>query len=132
MEQMTLAQRRDEQIVEAVVVIVAYGNTEAEHGNREPRLTGHVGKRSVVIVVVELQRGRTAVWMAGEVFAVDQDDVRISIVVVVNEPASGTHGLGKPLFTEGAVVVSEVDACLGGDVVEGHDLGVRSGRQENY
>ena len=57
--------------------------------------------------------------MAGPVLAVHEQDVGPAVVVVVDEGAAWPHGFGKPLFPEGAVVVGEVDAGLGGDVAEG-------------
>ncbi len=92
-------------------------------GMASPALRGYVGERSVVIVVIELQRGGAAVGMSGKVFAVDQQDVGIAVVVVVDESAAWAHGFGQILLAEGAVVVGEVDAGLGGDVVK-VDLGV--------
>ena len=70
------------------------------------------------IVVIELQRGRASVRMAGKIVAVDQDDVGIAVVVVVDEGAARAHGFRQPLLAEGAVVVGEVNSGLCGDVAE--------------
>ena len=61
--------------------------------------------------------------MAGEISAVNQDDVGIAIVVVVDERASRPHGFRQPLLSERAVVVCEVNTRLRGDVVEVNGLG---------
>ncbi len=60
--------------------------------------------------------------VAGPVVSIDQQDVGEAVVVVVDEGAAGAHGFRKPLFPESSVVVSEVDAGLGGDVAEGDVL----------
>ena len=66
--------------------------------------------------------------MAGPVLPVDQQNVGPAVVVVVDESAAGAHGFGQPLFSEGSVVVGEVDAGLGGDVAEGDCALARRGR----
>ncbi len=105
-------------IVEAVVVVVADGHAESEHRHGESGFARDVGERAVVVVVVKLQRGRAGVGVSGKIVAVDQDDVGISVVVVVDEGAARAHGFRQPLLSEGAVVVGEVDSGLGGDVAE--------------
>ena len=67
----------------------------------------HIGERAVVIVVIELERGRRPL-MAGKIFAVDQQDVGIAIVIVINESASWAHGFRQPFLSEGSIVVEEV------------------------
>src|SRR5262249_17506841 len=100
MKKMALTQRRDEKIVEAVIVIVADGDTETEHWNSKPSLVGHIRKSAVVIVVVKLQCGGSAMRMTGPVVAIHEEDVGISVVVVIDEGTSGTHGFRQPLFAE--------------------------------
>ena len=121
---MALAQRGDEDVVKAVVVVVAHGNAESEHGNRQPRFARDVGECAVAVVVVELQRGRAGVRVPGKIISVDQKDVGIAVVVVIDEGAARPHGFRQPLLSEGAVVVGEVDARLRGDVAEVNLLGV--------
>jgi hypothetical protein len=57
-----------------------------------------------------------------KVLAVDEQDVGKAVVVVIDEGAAGAHGFREPFFSEGSVVVGEVDARLGGDVAEGDVL----------
>jgi len=83
-----------------------------------------------VIVVVELERGGAAAGMSGKILAVDQDNVRVSVVVIIDEGATRAHGFGQPFLAEGTVVVGEVNPGLGSDVAE-LDLGVGGGSQEN-
>src|SRR5437667_12668090 len=122
MKQMALTERGDEKIVEAVVVVVANRNPHAEHWNRESGLRGNIGKSAVVIIVIEL-RGRLWTLMSGPICAIGKQDVGPAVVVVVNEGAARAHGLGEIFFSEGAVVVGEVNAGSGGDVAEA-DLAV--------
>ena len=56
--------------------------------------------------------------MTREIVAVDQDNVRISVIVIVDEGASGSHCFWQPFFAEGSIVVGEVDAGLSSDVTE--------------
>ncbi len=65
-EEMALAERGDEEVVEAVVIVIADGNSQAEHGNGEPGFASDIGESAVVIVVVELQRGCGALACPGQ------------------------------------------------------------------
>ncbi len=79
-----------------------------------------------MIVVVELQGGRAVRRMgrrvARRVLPVDEQDVRVSVVVVINERTARTHRLRQPFLSEGSIVVREVNARLGSDVAEGNGL----------
>jgi hypothetical protein len=57
--------------------------------------------------------------VAGPILAVDKQDVGKAVVVVIDEGAARAHGFREPLFSEGSVVMGEVDTGLGGDVAEG-------------
>ena len=104
-----MAERGDEDIVEAVVVVIADGNAHAKHFNGEASFLRDVSECAVVIVVIEGQRGAMA-FLAGPVFSVDQEDVLPTVVVVIEESDAGAHCFGQPFFTGGGVVVSEVDS----------------------
>jgi hypothetical protein len=56
--------------------------------------------------------------MPGKIVAIDEENVRIAIVVIVNESAARPHGFRQPLFSECTVVVGEVDSSLRRDVTE--------------
>ncbi len=116
-KQMALPQRGDEKILKAIVVVIAHGHSQTEHGNRQAGFASDVGEASVVVVVIQLERGGCT-RMAGPVFAIDQHDVGPSVVVVVNEGAARAHGFGKIFFSKSAVVMDEADAGLGDDVAE--------------
>ena len=125
---MALPKRSNEDVLWAVVVVVTNGDAEAEDGNCESRFCSYIGERSVVIVVVKLGRGRGA-RMSRPVLPVDQQNVRPAVVVVINEPATGTHGLGQIFFSKGRVIVREMDSGLGSDVAEGDLSGGGEGDQ---
>src|SRR3954452_20118319 len=102
---MTLTDSGDENVVEAVVVIVAHCRAESEERNAEAGFTSHICECAIVIIVKELRRGGAVFLMAGPVLSVDDEDVGIAVVVVVDERAAGAHCLRQPFFSERAVVV---------------------------
>jgi len=53
-KEMTLTKRADENIVVAVVVVVAYGHAHAVDLHREARFARDVGECAVVVIVIEL------------------------------------------------------------------------------
>src|ERR1019366_6845614 len=121
-EEMALADGGNENVVEAVVVVVADRDAQSEEQNAQARLARYVGESAVVIVVVELQGGRAVLGVAWPVLTVDQQDVGKAVVVVIDERAAGAHGFREPFFSEGSVVVREMNAGLRGDVAEGNVL----------
>ncbi len=56
--------------------------------------------------------------MRGEIISVDKNDVRVSVVVVIDEGAARAHGFRQPLLSEGSVIVGEVDSSLRSDIAE--------------
>ena len=58
---MTLAERGDEDVIKAVVVVIAHGTPNPNIGMASPGLARDVGEGAVVIVVIELQSGRAGV-----------------------------------------------------------------------
>src|ERR1700739_2298406 len=102
---MALSESGDEDVVEAVVVVVTDGNAEAEQRNAESGFAGHVGKRAVVVVVVELRRGGAVFRVGGPVLSVNQKNVRPAVVVVIDEGTTRSHGFRQPLLPERSVAV---------------------------
>src|SRR5262249_52710248 len=115
---MTLAKRRDEQIVVAVVVVVAHRDSKPKHWNREPRFRSHVRERAIVVIAIQLQRGLST-GPARPVLAIDQQNVRPSVVVIINEGATRPQGFREIFFSERAVVVRKPDSSLRGDIAKG-------------
>jgi hypothetical protein len=124
MKKVTLPERRDEEIVVTIVVVVADGCAQTKHWNSKTRLASHIGESSVVIVVVQ-PHCSDGFDMSGEITAVDKEDVWPSVVVVVNEGATWAHGFGQILLPEGSVVVSKVNAGLRRDVAEGDGVNLQ-------
>lgn len=61
--------------------------------------------------------------MPSEIRAIYQQNIRIAIVVVIDEGTAWTHRLRQPLFSKGAVVMSEMNTSLLRDVAEMDLLG---------
>src|ERR1700751_1845134 len=84
-----------------------------------------------MVFLGELGWGWGGSRVARQIFAVHEQDIGVAVVVVVKEGTARAHGFGKPFFSEGSVVVREVQAGLGGDVFECDVLGwgVRGSQQ---
>ncbi len=122
MKETALPERTDEDIIVAIVVVVADRNTQAEHRDAESSFAGHVGESTVAVVVIKLER-RNGVLVAGPVFAIHDQNVGITVVIVVNEGTAWAHGFWKPLLAKCAIVVGKVNASLSGNVAELNLLG---------
>src|SRR5205085_3999066 len=68
-EETALADASDENVREAIVVVIPNGYAHSVHFDVEPRALGDVGKGAVAVVAVEAQR-RALALMAGPVHAV--------------------------------------------------------------
>jgi len=116
-EKMVRSDRSDVDVHSAVVVIVAHGTALAVDFQRESGLFGYIRERSVLVVVIKRGIGFSGL-MAWPIHGVDQQNVLPAVIVVVEETGPAAHGLRQILFSEGAGVVLEVDAGLGGNVGE--------------
>src|SRR5439155_26058094 len=70
--------------------------------------------------------------MAREVLAIDQQDVRAAVIVIIDESAAGTHSLRQILLAERTRIMTEADSRLASDI-DKVDGGVRlagSGRSK--
>src|SRR5262249_58256514 len=76
-------QRGHKDVDEAVIVVVAERTPHSVRGTADAGLLGYVRELSGAVVVEELVLPRR----------VDEVDVEPAIVVVVEEPAPGSHGL---------------------------------------
>jgi len=74
----------NEYVVIAIVVVVADGDAHAIHADCQSRLLRNIGKGSVAIVVIELQR-RGTLGSPRPVFTVCEQNVGPSVVVVIDE-----------------------------------------------
>jgi len=108
----------DVEIFPAIVVVIADANSLAPSGVSEAYFLGDVGERAVVIVVIEMAGLRFS--MCGiESGAVDDENIRPAIVVVVEDSDAGAGGFDDVLFTVDAAENHGIgEAGLLGDVGE--------------
>ncbi len=114
-EEAALADAGDENVWEAVVVVVGDGDAHAVEFNVEAGGFGDVGECAVAIVAIELERG-TLSLVAGPVHGIDEEDVWPAVGVVIKEGAAGAKSFGEKLAAVGTAVVVEINASLRGDV----------------
>ena len=122
MKEPALPEGTDEDIIVAIVVVVADRDTQSEYGDGESSFAGHVGESTVAVVVIELERGNGAL-VARPVFAIHDQDIGIAVVVIINKGTAWAHSFWKPFLAERAIVVDEVNAGLSGNVAELNLLG---------
>ncbi len=116
-EQPVLANAGDENVGEAIIVVVAHSHAHAIEFDIDTRARSHVGESAVPVVVVEAQRG-AVLLVAGPVGTVDQQDVLPSVPIVVQKGAAGAERLRQELPAERPTVVLELNPSLGGHVRE--------------
>ena len=121
-EEAVFAVAGDVEVVESVVVIVADADALAPAGGDEAGLGGDVGEGAVVVVVEEVAGGLVlfvpgvCAWEGG---AVDEEDVRPAVAVVVEDGDAGAGGLDDVTFgLDAAVNVANGDASLRRDIDE--------------
>jgi hypothetical protein len=56
--------------------------------------------------------------MSGEISAVYEQNVWVSIVVIIDESTTGPHGFRQPLLPESTVVMSKPKTSLRSDISE--------------
>ena len=117
MKQNVLAPAGDEDIVEAVVIVVADGDSTGPYAAPQPRLRGDVGKRAVAVVAIEADDGLRGCGLPAA--AGQQDDILPTVVVIIEERHAASHGV------QNVVVMPYVSvddggpqAGFGGDVDE--------------
>ena len=133
MKQPALPIRSNEEIVVAVVIVIADRHSDAVHLDIQARFVRDVAERAVVIVVIKLGR-RVLLPVPRPVRSVDQEYIRPPVVIVVDEGHPGAHRLRQKLFAERAVVMNEVDSGFCGDILKcnagNRALRVRSGKNK--
>ena len=90
-EQKVLTPAGDEDVVEAVVIVVAHGNAGSPHATPQPGFRGDIGKRAVAVILIQSDDclvGRRLQAAAGQ-----DHDVLPAIVVVIEEGHAASHGL---------------------------------------
>ena len=87
LEQAVLADAGDENVGEAVVVVIADGHAHAVHFDIKPGAARDVREGAVAIVAIEAQRGALAL-VPWPVHAVDQQDVLPAVAIVIEKRAA--------------------------------------------
>ncbi len=108
----------DVEIFAAVVVVIADADALAPAGVREAGLFCDIGERAVAIVVVEMA-GRRFSGGSIEACAVDDEDVRPAVVVVVEDGDARSRGFNDVFLGVHAAENHGVgETCFFGDVGE--------------
>src|SRR5919204_3537897 len=79
----------DEQVFEAVIVVVAYANSLSPPRALQTGFLRNVGKSAIAIVLEQIARRLLAFGKALEACAVDQEDIEPAIVVIIVEGDAG-------------------------------------------
>ncbi len=137
-EEEVAVQRRDIDVVASVAIVVADRRSHPVEHALEARLTRHVpeARKSggvVPLVAVECERGLLG-GLRAPLFrpesARDEEEVRLSVGIVVEHRDASAHRLRHPLLAARAVDVREVDPERRGLLGEGdRGRGCRSGRR---
>ncbi len=86
-KQPVLPHTGDQNIREAVVVVISDGYAHAVHFDIKTGLARHIGKAAVAIVLVKTQR-RMLPFVSGPIHSVDQQDILPPVCVVIQERAA--------------------------------------------
>lgn len=113
----------DEEISEAVVVIIAGADPLPPSGECNAGFLSDVGESAVAIIVIEVAGGFLGLGEAFEGVAVDKENVGPAVVVIVDDGGASAGAFYDVLFDAFAAVFgASGEAGLGGDVYE-MDLG---------
>ena len=93
-EETALADAGDEDVGEAVIVVVSDCHAHAVEFKVESGGFGDIGEGAVAIVAVELEGGSLAL-VAGPVHGIDEEDVGPAVGVVIEESATGAESFGE-------------------------------------
>src|SRR5438309_7621154 len=117
---MIAADRSEEQVLQAVVVVVANRHAHAVAAQLEPGAGGDIGE--VALAVIVIQSGGRVFFacgnMPGPIGGIDKEQVGGAVVVEIEEGNPAAHRLRQQLVAVSAVVVDKGNACLFGDVGE--------------
>src|SRR5215472_1176555 len=114
---MALANASDEEIGEAIVVVVTDGDAHAVEFHVEAGNFGDVGEGAVAVVAVELERGALAL-VPGPIHGIDKEDVGPAVGVVIEKGATRAESFGEEFAAVGPTVVVKRNAGLRGDIRE--------------
>src|SRR5947199_7832300 len=104
-----LAEISDEQVVPAIVVVVADAASLSPARVRDAGFQGNVGKRAVPIVAEQMRGGLTAFGKTFKARAVDQENIEPAVVVVVVKGDAAARGF-EQIFV--FVLAAENGLCI--------------------
>jgi hypothetical protein len=116
-EKIALANARDEEIGEAIVVVVTDGDAHTVEFHVEAGNFGDVSEGAVAVVAVELERGALAL-VTGPIHGIDEEDVGPAVGVVIEKGATRAESFREEFAAVGAAVVVKLNAGLRGDIPE--------------
>jgi len=96
--EVVLAVVRNVEVFPTVVVVVAHADALAPAGSDEPGLHGYIGERPVVVVAIEMVGRYFARRESFERGAVDNENIRPAVVVVIENGNAGASGLDDVLL----------------------------------
>ena len=105
----------EEQIIEAIVVVVADGDARHPAGTSEAGFRGDVEKRSITIVFVEPIAGSSR--SCAEARAAQDKNVEPAVVIVVEEGDAATDGFENMMFgVDGSINTGRREPGFAGDI----------------
>jgi hypothetical protein len=130
MKEVAVSVTGNEQVREAVIVIVADGDALAEAGMPDAGFLRDVREAAVAVVVVQARR-RTSTLFVGrdrEPPSLHQQQVHVAVLIVVDPGGAAPHDFGDVMLFRGAVDMQEVDAGRLGQFAETDARLFRKGR----
>src|SRR5712692_4716258 len=115
-----LAKVGHEEIVKAIVVVIADANSLAPAGMKEARFGGDIRESSIAIVFEKVIGGFLACWKTFQARAVHEENVQPTVVVVIVESDATARGFEKVfVLVLAAKNGFDVEAGVARDVEEG-------------
>ena len=87
LKQTVLAHGGDQNIGEAVIVVIGDSHAHAVHLHRQAGLAGDIRKCSVAVVAIELERGGSAL-VSGPIHAIDEQNIQPAVAIVIEKRAA--------------------------------------------
>src|ERR1043166_6414456 len=141
MKKIVSPHRGNEYVGHAIIVVITNGNAHPITTYVQTGPGGDICEMTMAVIVIKGHGGGCRAWrsMCRPVGTIDEQQVRVAIVIVVEERDTAPQGFGKQFVSIGAVVMEEMDASAlsnigelgGGDFVArfGSD-GLRAGGKE--
>src|SRR4051794_1184174 len=109
MKQAALSHAGNQNVREGIVVVIADSDAHAIHFDIQPNALRNVSERAVAIIAIQPWSGPLA-FVSRPVHGIDQQNVLPTVIVVVEESATGSECFGQQLAAICAAVVLKMDA----------------------